>query len=78
MVGLNGQFGWNLGFGRNFFPYIEMGAAVSSRKFLTANLAYGAEFDVTLGSSVRRIFVQHRGVNAFRENQFLFGVRLAR
>jgi len=78
MVGLNGRFGWNLGYGRNFHPFVEAGVAVSSRKFVTANLSYGAEFDVTLGSTVRRIFIQHRGVNAFQENQLLVGMRLAR
>jgi hypothetical protein len=78
MVGLNGRFGWNLGYGRNFHPLVEAGVAVSSQKFITANLSYGAEFDVTLGSTMRRIFVQHRGVNAFQENQLLVGVRLAR
>jgi hypothetical protein len=78
MAGVNGRFGWNFGMGRNFFPYVEAGAALSSRKFITANLGYGAEFDVGSGASTRRIFIQHRGVNAFREHQFLAGMRFAR
>jgi len=78
MVGLNTRFGWNLGLGRNFVPYVEAGAALSSRKFVTVNLGYGAEFDLTAGPSPRRVFVQHRGVGAFDEHQFLVGVRLPR
>jgi hypothetical protein len=78
MGGINARFGWNVGMGRNVVPYIEAGAALSSRKFITANLGYGAEFDIGSDSSIRRIFVQHRGVNAFREHQFIAGIRLAR
>jgi len=78
MAGLNARFGWNLGMGRNIFPYVEAGAALSSRRFITVNLGYGAEFDITAGSTPRRIFVQHRGVNAFRDHQFIVGVRLPR
>ncbi|TVP75718.1 MAG: hypothetical protein EA352_07430, partial [Gemmatimonadales bacterium] len=78
MGGINARFGWSLGTDWNVFPYIEAGAALSSNKFLTANLGYGAEFDIGSGDSVRRLFVQHRGVNAFREHQFIGGIRLAR
>jgi len=78
MAGINARFGWNFGMGRNILPYIEAVAALSNRKFVTVNLGYGAEFDIGSGSSTRRIFVQHRGVNAFREHQFIAGIRLAR
>jgi hypothetical protein len=78
MGGLNARFGWNFGLGRNVFPYVEAGAALSSRKFMTVNLGYGAEFDIGSGPSPRRIFLQHRGVNAFREHQFIGGIRLPR
>ncbi|TVR59439.1 MAG: hypothetical protein EA422_14990 [Gemmatimonadales bacterium] len=78
MAGVNGRFGWNVGSERMVFPYVEAGAALSSRKFITVNLGYGAEFDVGSGDSTRRLFVQHRGVNAFREHQFLIGIRLPR
>jgi len=78
MAGINTRFGWNFGMDRNVFPYIEGGVALSNRKFITVNLGYGAEFDIGSGSSIRRVFVQHRGVNAFREHQFIAGIRLAR
>lgn len=78
MAGFNARFGWNLGTDQNVFPYVEAGAALSSRKFITVNLGFGAEFDIGSGDSTRRIFVQHRGVNAFQEHQFLAGIRLAR
>ncbi len=78
MVGLNTRFGWNVGFGRNLFPYLEAGVAVASRKFLTVNIGYGAEFDLGSGPSPIRAFVHHRGVAAFDEHQFIAGVRLAR
>jgi len=78
MAGVNTRFGWNLGMDRNVFPYVEAGAALSNRKFITVNLGYGAEFDIGSGSSVRRVFIQHRGVNAFREHQFIAGIRLPR
>lgn len=78
MVGLNSRFGWNFGEGRYIFPYVEAGVALSSRNFMMVNLGYGAEFDATIGSTTRTFFVQHRGLNAFREHQFLLGVRLPR
>lgn len=78
MAGVNARFGWDVGTDRNVFPYIEAGVALSSRKFVTVNMGYGAEFDVGSGASTRRIFLQHRGVNAFREHQFLVGLRLDR
>ncbi|MEX1257774.1 MAG: hypothetical protein WEG36_09155 [Gemmatimonadota bacterium] len=78
MAGLNGRFGWDLGTERNVFPFVEAGVALSSRKFLTVNVGYGAEFDLTIAGAPRRIFVMHRGVNAFRENQILVGMRIPR
>jgi len=78
MTGINGRFGWHIGTDRNIVPFIEAGAAISSEKFLTMNLSYGAELDVEMGGSTRTLFVQHRGLNAFRDHQFLVGIRLPR
>ena len=75
-----GRLGWNLGLGRNVTPYGQAGLSVTNRRFLSVDPAYGVTFDA-FASSPRgpfNLFVEHRGVAFFKENQFLMGLTLPR
>ena len=78
-VAMNTAFEWNFGGTYNVTPYGLAGVAISNRRFLTADLGYGVKFDVRGDSaSPLRVFVEHRGVSWFRDNQFLVGLSLRR
>ena len=78
-VAMNTAFEWNFGGTYNVTPYGLAGVAISNRRFLTADLGYGVKFDVRGESaSPLRVFVEHRGVSWFRDNQFLVGLSLSR
>jgi hypothetical protein len=74
------RLGWNLGLGRNVTPYGQVGLSVTNRRFLSVDPAYGVTFDAFASSSRGpfNLFVEHRGVAFFKENQFLMGVTLPR
>jgi len=78
-VAMNTAFEWNFGGSHNVTPYGLAGVGISNRRFLTADLGYGVKFDVRGESaSPLRVFVEHRGVSWFRDNQFLVGLSLSR
>jgi hypothetical protein len=78
-VAMNTAFEWNFGGRYNVTPYGLAGVAISNRRFLTADLGYGVKFDARVNSaSPLRVFVEHRGVSWFRDNQFLVGLSLPR
>ena len=74
------RLGWNLGLGHNVTPYGQAGLSVTNRRFLSVDPAYGVTFDA-FASSARgpfNLFLEHRGVAFFKENQLLMGVSLPR
>jgi len=78
-VALNTRFGWNLGGSNNITPYGQFGLGISNRRFLSADLAYGAVFDVPRETAAPwRVFVEHRGISWYRDHQLLVGLQLAR
>jgi hypothetical protein len=76
-----GRIGWNMGLGHNLTPYVQAGVSVTNRRFLSIiDPAWGVTFDA-FASSARgpfNLFLEHRGVAFFRENQLLVGVSLLR
>lgn len=75
-----GRVGWTLGLGRNVTPYGQLGVSVTNRRFLSMDPAWGVTFDA-FTSSPRgpfNLFLEHRGVAFFKENQLLVGVTLPR
>jgi multidrug efflux pump subunit AcrA (membrane-fusion protein) len=75
-----GRIGWNMGLGHNLTPYVQAGVSVTNRRFLSIDPAWGVTFDA-FASSARgpfNLFLEHRGVSFFRENQLLVGVSLLR
>jgi hypothetical protein len=74
------RLGWNLGLGHNVTLYGQAGVSVTNRRFLSVDPAYGVTFDA-FASSARgpfNLFLEHRGVAFFKENQLLMGVSLPR
>jgi hypothetical protein len=80
LFGVNGRYGWDLGGDRNYTPYGQLGVALTNQRLLSFNAAYGVQFDVELGDTGRltRLFVEHQGLQLFRDHRFLVGVSLPR
>ncbi len=75
-----GRLGWNLNMGHNVTPYAQAGVSVTNRRFLSLDPAWGVTFDA-FASSRRgpfNLFLEHRGVAFFKENQLLMGVSFSR
>ncbi len=77
---VNGRMGWNLDMGRNLTPYGQIGASITNQRFLSLDLAYGVTFDALQSSSRGpfNLFLEHRGVAFFDDNQILVGVSIPR
>ena len=80
LIGVNGRLGWDLGGDRNYTPYGQLGVALTNQRLLSVNAAYGVHFDVgqhTDGQRTR-IFVEHQGLQLYRDHRLLVGVSLPR
>jgi len=80
LLGVNGRLGWDLGGDRNYTPYGQLGVALTNQRLLSVNAAYGVQFDVGLHADGRRtrIFVEHQGLQLYRDHRLLVGVSLPR
>ncbi len=80
LLGMNGRYAWDLGGSRNYAPYGQLGVALTSQRLLSVNAAYGLQFDVDFRGDGRRtrMFVEHQGLQLYRDHRFLVGVSLPR
>jgi hypothetical protein len=80
LIGVNGRYAWDLGGDRNYTPYGQLGLALTNQRLLSVNAGYGLQFDVAWGDDGRRtrLFVEHQGLQLFRDHRFLVGVSLPR
>lgn len=80
LLGLNGRYAWDLGGDRNYTPYGQLGIALTNQRLLSVNAGYGLQFDVEFRGDGRmtRMFVEHQGLQLFRDHRFLVGVSLPR
>jgi hypothetical protein len=80
LLGVNGRLGWDLGGDRNYIPYGQVGVALTNQRLLSVNAAYGVQFDVGLHADGRRtrIFLEHQGLQLYRDHRLLIGVSLPR
>lgn len=71
-----GRIGWNAGLDRNVTPYGQLGISLTNQRILSVDAGYGVSFDAFQSSDRGpfNVFVEHRGVALFSENQFLVGV----
>lgn len=78
MVSVNGRYGFDLGTEYEIRPFVEGGLGISDRRVLNLNLAWGSEFTLPVGEDSMRFFIQHRGVQLFKDDQVMVGIRLNR
>ncbi|TVP75680.1 MAG: hypothetical protein EA352_07565 [Gemmatimonadales bacterium] len=71
-----GRIGWNAGLDRNVTPYGQLGISLTNQRILSVDAGYGVSFDAFKSSDRGpfNLFVEHRGVALFSENQFLVGI----
>jgi hypothetical protein len=80
LLGVNGRLAWDLGGDRNYTPYGQLGVALTNQRLLSVNAGYGVQFDLGLRADGRstRVFVEHQGLQLYRDHRFLVGVSLPR
>jgi len=80
LLGVNGRLAWDLGGDRNYTPYGQLGVALTNQRLLSVNAGYGVQFDLGLRADGRRtrMFVEHQGLQLYRDHRFLVGVSLPR
>ncbi len=80
LLGVNGRYAWDLGGDRNYSPYGQLGVALTSQRLLSFNAAYGLQFDVgdRVDGPRTRMFVEHQGLQLYRDHRFLVGISLPR
>ncbi|TVP46441.1 MAG: hypothetical protein EA350_07110 [Gemmatimonadales bacterium] len=80
LLGVNGRYGWDLGGDRNYTPYGQLGVALTNQRLLSVNAGYGLQFDVGLHADGRRtrMFIEHQGLQLYRDHRFLVGVSIPR
>lgn len=80
MLGLNGRYTFDVGGERRYEPYLQLGAALTNRRLLSINPAYGLKFDVASddeGNPIR-IFIEHQGLQLYDDHRILAGIVLDR
>lgn len=80
LLGLNGRYTFNVGGERRYEPYLQLGAALTNRRLLSINPAYGLKFDVASddeGNPIR-IFIEHQGLQLYDDHRILAGIVLDR
>jgi len=80
LLGLNGRYSFDLGRERRYAPYLQLGAALTNQRLLSINPAYGLKFDVASDNSGNpiRIFIEHQGIQMYRDHRILAGIVLNR
>lgn len=79
LLGINGRYGHPLGGDRNLEPYVQAGVALTNQRLLSLNFGYGMSFDVARGDGeALRMFVEHQGIQLYRDHRILIGVSLDR
>jgi len=80
LLGLNTRYSFDLGRERRYAPYLQIGAALTNQRLLSINPAYGLKFDVASdnrGNPIR-IFIEHQGLQMYRDHRILAGIVLDR
>jgi len=80
LLGLNGRYSFDLGRERRYAPYLQIGAALTNQRLVSLNPVYGLKFDVASdrsGSPIR-IFIEHQGLQMYRDHRLLAGIVLDR
>lgn len=80
LLGVNGRLSWNLGGSRNYTPYGQLGVALTNQRLLSVNAGYGVQADLGLRADGRntRVFVEHQGLQLYRDHRLLVGISLPR
>lgn len=80
LLGLNGRYTFDLGGERRYEPYLQLGAALTNKRLLSINPAYGLKFDVASDNQGNpiRIFIEHQGLQLYDDHRILAGIVLNR
>lgn len=78
MISANARYSFDLGTTYDIRPFVEGGLGISDRRLLNVNLGYGSAFTLHVNDKAVPLFVEHRGIQLFKDSQFMIGLRIPR